>query len=299
VVTAPSPSGTAADAAAPAEPAASGRGRRRAGALRRLGPFAGGVAAAFVGLWLFTVVSPPPRPLTTVDVGQQVQNALASLTPGPPKTELIFQQIAPSLVLIQADLAAAGSGEAPLASPDSGSRGDIGTGVVVDTRLDILTSLHVVANATSIQLTFADGSTVPGTVVRAEPENDTAVLRPTGQAPRVPPAVLGDPGRLKVGSEAYVVGHPIGLYGSMSAGVVSGLDRSFRIPESTTILHDLIQVDAAVNPGNSGGPLLDGNGLVVGIVAALVNPSPNRVFAGIGLAVPIDVVASGVGMPPD
>ncbi len=111
--------------------------------------------------------------------------------------------------------------------------------------------------------------------------------------------MLGDPHTLRVGDEAFVIGNPFGLVGSISAGVVSGLDRSFQMPNNGVTLHGLIQVDAAVNPGNSGGPLVNANGLVVGIVTGLVNPSPDDVFAGIGLAVPIDVAVSGVGMPPD
>jgi S1-C subfamily serine protease len=103
---------------------------------------------------------------------------------------------------------------------------------------------------------------------------------------------------MRIGSDAFVVGNPFGLTGSMSAGVVSGLDRSFRAPGSGTVLHGLIQVDAAVNPGNSGGPLVDRSGAVVGIVTALINPTEDDVFIGIGLAVPIDVAGGAAGLPP-
>jgi S1-C subfamily serine protease len=94
-----------------------------------------------------------------------------------------------------------------------------------------------------------------------------------------------------------VVGNPFGLEGSLSAGVVSGLDRAFQMPNGGPVLHGLIQVDAAVNPGDSGGPLVDRNGRVVGIVTGLVNPTKQDVFAGIGLAVPIDVAGSAAGLP--
>ena len=95
------------------------------------------------------------------------------------------------------------------------------------------------------------------------------------------------------------MGNPFGLYSSMSAGVVSGLNRSFQNPdEDGPMLHGLIQVDAAVNPGNSGGPLLNRAGQVVGIVAALLNPTDEDVFIGIGLAVPIDVAGGAAGLPP-
>jgi S1-C subfamily serine protease len=122
------------------------------------------------------------------------------------------------------------------------------------------------------------------------------MIRTDGLPPDVVPAVLGNPG-LPVGSEAYAVGSPFGLFGSLTAGVISGRDRSFRLPDSDITVDGLIQFDAAVNPGNSGGPLLDRGGRVIGIVIALINPSDDETFAGIGLAVPIDV-AGGGGMPP-
>ena len=114
----------------------------------------------------------------------------------------------------------------------------------------------------------------------------------------VVPAMLGNPNAMRVGDEAFVVSNPLGLYGSMSAGVISGFDRSFQPPNSTQRLQGLIQIDAAVNPGNSGGPLLNRQGQVVGIVAGLVNPADQNVFAGIGFAVPINVAGGAAGMPP-
>ena len=102
---------------------------------------------------------------------------------------------------------------------------------------------------------------------------------------------------MHIGSEAYIVGNPFGLVGSLSAGVVSGLDRSFKVPDTERTISGLIQVDAAVNPGNSGGPLLDRDGRVVGIVTALINPTKEDVFIGIGLAVPIDVAGGAAGLP--
>jgi serine protease DegQ len=109
---------------------------------------------------------------------------------------------------------------------------------------------------------------------------------------------LGNPAAASQGSEAYAMGSPLGLSGSVSAGVISGIDRSFKMPDSDVILHGLIQIDAAVNPGNSGGPLLNRDGHVIGIVAALINPTEDDVFIGIGLAVPIDVAGGAAGLPP-
>jgi S1-C subfamily serine protease len=174
----------------------------------------------------------------------------------------------------------------------------LGTGVIVDGAGDILTSLHVVNNASKIAITFADGTKSEGVVVSTMPEMDIAVL----QAPTMPqlfvPATLGNPGAMQVGDEAYAVGHPFGLYGSMSAGVISGFDRTFK-PENTDVeINGLIQFDAAVNPGNSGGPLLNRYGHVVGIVTGIVNPSNQNFFIGIAFAVPINAAAGGVDMPP-
>ena len=112
------------------------------------------------------------------------------------------------------------------------------------------------------------------------------------------PATLGNPNAMQIGDEAFVVGNPLGLYSSMSAGVISGLDRTFQPSTSQQKLQGLIQIDAAVNPGNSGGPLLNRDGQVIGIVAGIVNPSGQDVFIGIGFAVPITVAGGAAGLPP-
>ena len=112
------------------------------------------------------------------------------------------------------------------------------------------------------------------------------------------PAVLGNPGSMRVGDEAFAVGNPFGLYGSMSSGVISGFNRTFQPTGSDQQIDGLIQIDAAVNPGNSGGPLLNRYGQVIGIVTALANPAKEDFFIGIGFAVPITVAGGGVGLPP-
>jgi serine protease Do len=163
----------------------------------------------------------------------------------------------------------------------------LGSGVIIDDAGDILTSLHVVANATDIQVTFADGSKSQARVTTTQPENDIAVLSPNRPPAQIVPAVLGNPNEMQVGDDAYVVGNPFGLYGSMSAGVISGFDRSFQPATSKQVLKGLIQIDAAVNPGNSGGPLLNLDGKVVGINAAILGASGGNI--GIGFAIPMNL----------
>ena len=223
-------------------------------------------------------------------MNDSIAKALASVTPPPAYSQVVFQAVEPSVVLIETT--------APKASGETGSGNGLGSGVVVDAAGDILTALHVVAGATDIKLTFADGSQSGAQVVTREPENDIAVIRATDLPASLSPATLGNPASVRQGSEAYALGSPFGLGGSISAGIVSGLDRSFTLPGSTITLHGLIQIDAAVNPGNSGGPLVDRQGDVIGIVTALINPTKDDVFIGIGLAVPIDVAGGAAGLPP-
>jgi S1-C subfamily serine protease len=213
---------------------------------------------------------------------------MASATPRPPDSVFVYQVIQPSLVLIQTERNG-GSGEV--------DRG-LGSGVIVNDNGEILTSLHVVDGAQRINLTFADGTQAEATILSAQPEIDIALLGASQLPELYVPATLGNPGGLRVGDDAYVVGNPFGLYSSMSAGVVSGFDRVFQPPNTGQAIHGLIQVDAAINPGNSGGPLLNRSGHVVGIVTGIINPTEDSFFVGIGFAVPINVAAGGGGMPP-
>ena len=251
-------------------------------------PFVAGMLAAFAALLLYNVFVPPPPQLTLGEVNESVTQALADATPMPAYSSLVYQVIQPSIVLIQVQTIGENAEE----------EDGVGTGVVINDDGDILTSLHVVTNTTSIQLTFADGTESGAQVIAMVPEDDIAVLRAEQLPALLVPATLGNPNAMHIGDEAFVVGHPLGLYGSMSTGVISGLDRTFRPPNSEQRLRGLIQIDAAVNPGNSGGPLLNRYGQVVGIVAGLANPTENNVFIGIGFAVPIDVAGGAAGLPP-
>ena len=263
--------------------------------VRRAVPFASGLAAALLAVVLYTVAVPGPRPLTQQDVAQSITRALASQTPAPAFSQRVYAAVQPSLVLIETQAAS----PAPSASGTLTADGGLGSGVVVDAAGDILTCLHVVANAKSIQVTFADGTSSPAEIQATQPQNDIAVLRATQPPANLVPAVLGNPRSVQVGSEAFVLGNPFGLYGSISAGIISGVNRSFTLPNNGPSLSGLIQIDAAVNPGNSGGPLVNRDGQVIGIVSALINPTKEDVFIGIGLAVPINVAGGAAGLPPD
>ncbi|MDP9900505.1 S1C family serine protease [Variovorax ginsengisoli] len=190
-------------------------------------------------------------------------------------------------------------GKPPEAPPPPGEfeRG-IGTGVVIIDKGVILTNLHVVAGADKIKVTFADGLEAVATITGMQPENDLAVL----QAQKIPddliPATLRSTADLMPGDQVAAVGFPFGIGPSVSAGVVSGLKRGFRSPEGKQELSNLIQFDAAANPGNSGGPLINMDGEVVGIVTAILNPTQQRTFIGIGFAMPIENAASALGSPP-
>ncbi|MBE7471308.1 MAG: peptidase S1 [Anaerolineae bacterium] len=256
--------------------------------IRRAAPFVSGVLAALTALLLYHILFPDPPPLTTREVNNTITEALASATPPPSFSAQVYQAIRPSLVFIETEV------ERKNGETDNG----LGSGVVINEQGDILTSLHVVADASDIKLIFADGTESTGQIIATQPENDIAVLSANPPPGVLVPAILGNPRAMRVGDEAYAVGHPLGLYGSMSAGVISGFDRSFTPPNSKQKLQGLIQIDAAVNPGNSGGPLLNRQGHVIGIVAALVNPTEQDVFIGIGFAVPINVAAAAAGSPP-
>jgi serine protease DegQ len=243
---------------------------------------------AFVAIFLYNVIAPGAHPMTSQDVQDTVAQAMASATPKPPLATYVFKAAQPSLVQIDTNVL----------SENGKVQGALGTGVIIDDSGSILTALHVVAQAIDVQVTYADGVQASANVIAQQPENDIAVLRAGPLPPGIVPAVLGDPSSLQVGDDAFVVGNPFGIYGTLTTGTISGLNRSFQPTDHSQKLKGLIQFDAAVNPGNSGGPLLDHNGEVVGIVSGLVNPTGQDVFIGIGFAVPIDTAASAAGSPP-
>ncbi|WP_418318862.1 S1C family serine protease [Piscinibacter sakaiensis] len=174
----------------------------------------------------------------------------------------------------------------------------IGSGVVIIDNGTILTNLHVVAGARRIKVTFADGHVSDAQIINIQSHNDLAVLRARSIPDDLQAATMRSTADLLPGDEVTAVGFPFGIGPSVSSGVVSGLKREFNSPDGQQTITNMIQFDAAANPGNSGGPLVTNDGAVVGIVTAILNPSRQRTFIGIGFAVPIENAAAGAGMPP-
>jgi S1-C subfamily serine protease len=245
------------------------------------------VALLLVVAWRLSESGPPPLSRTDVDRAVQagIDRSQVDQRNTPPDAAVAYHRIVPSLVTVTTTQARSGAG---------GPRSELGAGVVVNAQGLVLTALHVVDGGGRIHVQFADGTRATARVVRRQPENDIAVLGVDQLSQVVVPAVLG--GVANIGDAVFPVGNPLGLPGSLTAGVVSALDRSIGAGAGRS-LKGLIQFDAAVNPGNSGGPLLDRDGHVVGIVTALANPSRQPYFVGIGFAVPIAAAGSAAGAP--
>ena len=239
------------------------------------------------------VMQPPS--LSEKDVEAVVKHALDTAPP-PPSATQAYEKILPSVVAVRA---MADDGEEGTQGMDTGKADwQRGTGVVIVDSGLILTNLHVVQGARRIHVTFFDGLDSEATLVGERPEHDLAVLQAKSLPDDMMPAVMRSTAGLRPGDEVVAVGFPFGIGPSVSAGVISGLKRDYVSPEGKRLLTNLIQFDAAVNPGNSGGPLVTLDGEVIGIVTGLLNPTENRVFIGIGFAVPIENAASSIGLSP-
>jgi putative serine protease PepD len=205
-------------------------------------------------------------------------SATPSASPSPsstatPSVSDIYQHVGPSVAVIQT------------------AKGALGTGVIANTAGTVLTANHVIADGSAITITFADGTKSTATVASSDPTTDIAVLTPATLPQPVVPATIG--GSAAVGNAVVAIGNPLGLTYSVSSGVVSGLDRTATTDSGK--FSGLIQFDASVNPGSSGGPLIDGKGNVIGIVISIADPAGVDAFAGIAFAVPIGAALGGGG----
>ena len=274
--------------------------------------------AALLTLSLSLGLRPVQRKLTQEDINAAVLKTMETQVM-PSEYAKAYDNIRPSVVRVISYVkksrlkedseksARAGAKPKPL-GPASGADGvpkededvehGVGTGVVIIDKGVILTNLHVVSGADRIKVIFSDGLEANASITGVQAENDLAVL----QASKIPDdliaATMRSTSDLSPGDKVLVVGFPFGIGPSASGGIVSGLKRAFRSPEGKQEMNNLIQFDAAANPGNSGGPLVTMDGEVVGIVTAILNPTPARTFLGIGFAVPIENAASAAGLPP-
>jgi putative serine protease PepD len=230
---------------------------------------AGGVAIlaliAVIAALVFTGGGSDPK-ATSVPTTTPSPSASASLT-----VNGIYQRVGPSVAVVQT------------------AKGALGTGVIATATGAVLTANHVIADKSAISIIFADGTRSPATVASADAAIDIAVLTPATLPQPIVAATIG--GAATVGSGVVAIGNPLGLTYSVSSGVVSGLNRTAKT--DTGRFAGLIQFDASVNPGSSGGPLLDGKGNVIGIVISIADPGGDDAFAGVAFAVPIGAAVGG------
>jgi len=240
---------------------------------------------AAIALWVHMVA---PQFLTQDDIDDAVTRSLETAVL-PSQAAKAYEAVQGSIVRVRAFVDDPDGGEIVVST---------GTGVVILDNGTILTNIHVVDGAQRIGLTFSEGMEADAVVIGTQPQDDLAVLKAQAIPDDLQAATLQSTADLRPGDHVTAVGFPFGIGPSVSSGVVSGLKREFRSPEGKRLLTNLIQFDAAANPGNSGGPLVNATGEVVGIVTGILNPTEQRVFVGIGFAVPIENAAAAVGVPP-
>jgi S1-C subfamily serine protease len=293
-----SPGGPASAPAGAASPSRrSPWARLRAWLARHAGPVwgLGGAALAVAAVTLVPGLRHDGRVITQEHIDAAVRQSLEK-EPLPSAAAKAYEAIAPSVVRVIGLMDDSDDGRD---DPEKRAmQRSLGTGVVIVDNGTILTNLHVVWGAKRIRVRFANGQESEAAMIGAQPENDLAVLRATTLPDDLEAATMRSTADLRSGDHVIAVGNPFGIGPSVSYGVVSGLGREFRSPEGERTLTNLIQFDAAANPGNSGGPLVTMDGHVVGIVTAILNPSEQRTFVGIGFAVPIENAAAAAGMPP-
>jgi S1-C subfamily serine protease len=246
------------------------------------------LALVFARSWIA-----PGQQITQEDIDNAVAETLAKVTL-PSQAARAAAVVGPSVVRVQGMQSNRDSARDPIRYDDT----SVGTGVVIVDKGIILTNLHVVQGADKIKITFHDGHVSEATIESIQPEHDLAVLQAKSLPDDLQAATLRSTNDLQLGDLVVAVGFPFGIGPSVSSGVISGLKRGYKSPEGKRELTNLIQFDTAVNPGNSGGPLVTAEGEVVGIVTGILNPTGQRVFVGIGFAVPIENASAGVGMSP-
>ena len=246
---------------------------------RRFALFLAVIAAALVALTLSNMKYSPWTNTSARSVDQR-----GPLSDAERANIELFERVSPSVVQVAARSATSN----PLADDESGSAGAAsGTGFVWDNDGHVVTNNHVVQNGGEVAIRFASGEVAQAEIIGVAPNYDLAVLKIRSARKLPPPVALGSSSELKVGQSAFAIGNPFGLDQSLTSGIISALKR--RLPTSSgREISNVIQTDTAINPGNSGGPLLDSAGRLIGVNTAIISPSGSS--AGIGFAIPVDIV---------
>jgi len=243
------------------------------------------ILVVLVGISLVQPWLQKRRSLSTVDAEPRLVTPRGDLAEDEKSTIELFRHASGSVVFISTS-----SYQQELFNAAESPRGS-GTGFVWDTDGHVVTNFHVVEGGDRWKVTLADNSTWDAELVGGEPRRDLAVLRIMAPSDLLRPIVIGTSTDLQVGQKVFAIGNPFGLDQTLTTGVVSGLERQIRSPNGRMI-EGVIQTDAAVNPGNSGGPLLDSAGRLIGVNTAIFSPSGASV--GIGFAIPVDIVNRSV-----
>src|SRR3990170_8718 len=251
------------------------------------------LASALIGVAVATAVFQPwsdggdagsnaESPASTASTSDTADRSSgeASLSADCLSTADIYERLRPALVQIRTTT----GGQNPLAPESGGS----GSGIVIGSDGSILTNNHVIAGADRLEVRFADGSTASATVVGRDPGNDLALIRADLEGQGLTVAPLGDSAAVRVGDPILALGNPFNLEGTLTQGIVSALDRTYSPGGNTRPIRAMIQIDAAVNPGNSGGPLINCHAEVIGVNTLLENPTGDNVNVGVAFAVPIN-----------
>jgi S1-C subfamily serine protease len=249
----------------------------------------GGLAGAVIGVALEGGDSPSQAAQLPLSTPSEVSAEPTSSSRADLAPEAIYRTDAPSVVVITDTQTQTVPGSFFL-PPSKEQVGSLGSGFVIDKQGDIATNEHVVEGAQSIRVGFSNGASYPATIVGTDPSTDVAVVRVKAPTSALRPLTFDDSSKLQVGDPTYAIGNPFGLDRTMTAGIVSAVDRDIESPNGLTI-PNAIQTDAPINHGNSGGPLLDRDGRVVGIAAQIQGGTVNA-NVGVGFAIPSDTARS-------
>jgi putative serine protease PepD len=271
--------------------------RRGAGGPRRrplallivLTAILGGGAGA--GLVMLTGAGDGTSTTTTVTQTASAARERSSTAGGLDARALYASTAAGVVDITSRGIASSSGGGSPFGGPGQSDSTATGTGFVVDGKGHIVTAAHVVDGASSISVKFQDGTTRTARLLGTDNATDVAVLSVDASGLTLHPLTLGSSAALDIGDEVAAIGDPFAYERSLSTGIVSGLDRTISAPNGFTVAH-AIQTDAALNPGNSGGPVLDAGGKVIGIVDQIATNGSSQTSSGVGFAVPIDLVRS-------